>query len=307
MTSPEAVRIFLKGMCMGTADVVPGVSGGTMALILGIYQRLLEAIRSFDVQLIKLLVRLEIRAAIRHVDLWFLVVLGSGIFSSILFFTRVIPLPSLVQTDPEPVFALFFGLIVGSIIVLFRGLGKLSVLDYVLTAAGVGIGFAVVNLVPVNTPEASWFIFLTGMVAISALLVPGLSGSFLLLIMKKYAYILDAIGRFDFTIVMPFGLGAVVGVVLFSRVLSWLLRNMYQHTLVTIIGILIGALWVIWPFQERVYETVREKARLVSSDPILPSTVDAETGLAIGLAVIGFVGVMLLSRLGNRASLASST
>jgi putative membrane protein len=297
-----ALHITLKGFCMGTADVVPGVSGGTIALILGIYQRLLEAIGRFDVKLLKLLTRGDFAGAAKHIDWLFLIPLGVGIFAALMFFTRVVSLPHLVQTQPELVFATFFGLIIGSVVLLLRGLGTLDFLGYVFLITGSLIGFGVVNLVPVETPESAWFIFVTGAVAISALILPGISGSFLLLIMKKYAFIFDALGRFDFAVIVPFTLGAAVGLLGFSRVLVWLLRCYYEKTLLTIVGVLIGSLWVIWPFQERLYETVRDKPRVVASTPYVPDIIDGSVVTAGALALIGLALVLLLGRLSRNAS-----
>ena len=298
----QALRIALKGFCMGTADVVPGVSGGTMALILGIYQRLLEAIGQFDVALLRLLGRGQVAQAARHVDLIFLIPLVAGIFAALMFFTRVVSLPHLVQTQPESVFALFFGLIVGSVVLLLRGLGTLDLSGYMLLITGFLIGFSVVNLVPVETPETEWFVFVTGAIAISALILPGISGSFLLLIMKKYAYIFDALGRFDFTVIVPFALGAMVGLLGFSRVLVWLLHRFYQKTLVTIVGVLIGSLWVIWPFQERLYELVRDKPRLVASTPYFPDFMDGSVIFATALSFTGLVMVLFLGHISRNSN-----
>ena len=300
MSRAKALGIAAKGFCMGTADVVPGVSGGTMALILGIYPRLLETIRSFDFQALRLLMRGEFRATARHVDLVFIVPLAIGLFCALMFFTRVVSLPALIRSQPEPVFAVFFGLIVGSVILLLRGLARFGVSEILLLLVGLALGFGVVNLVPVETPETSWFIFLTGAVAISALILPGISGSFLLLIMKKYAYIFDALGRFDFSVIVPFALGAGIGLLCFSRVLSWLLRHYYEKTLSAIIGVLIGSLWVIWPFQERLYESIRGKSRLVSSEPYWPGVIDGSVVFAFALALAGLVAVLMLGWLSRR-------
>lgn len=287
---------------MGMADVVPGVSGGTMALILGIYQRLLDAIRSFDTRFVGHLLRGEFAAAIERVDLKFLIPLGIGIFAALMFFTRVVPLPLWVQTQPQLVFAFFFGLIVASILVLIRGLQKFTILDYLVLLAGVAGGWFVVTAVPVETPNDWWFIVVTGMLAISALILPGISGSFILLIMKKYAYILGAISEFNFAVIAPFALGAIISLMLFSRLLSSLLKHFYQRTLVTIIGILIGSLWIIWPFQNRTYELVRNKSRLIASQPIMPDAISSTVVLAIALSVLGFVLVLALAAFAHRKS-----
>ena len=299
--SPSALALTAaKGFCMGAADVVPGVSGGTMPFILGIYQRLLEAIRAFDLTAARLALTFKLRELIARVDLVFLLALGLGIGSALLFFTRVVPLPTLIRTHPEHIYALFFGLITGSIVILVRELGRLRANDWIAIVAGALVGFAVINMVPFETPEASWFVFVAGALAISAMILPGISGSFILLLLQKYAYIFDAIGRFDFSIIIPFGLGCATGLLLFSRILAWLLRHFYRATLVTIIGILVASLWRIWPFQDRQYVVVRDKERLMASFPEIPGQfADTETA-ALGLALLGLVAVLMLQFIATR-------
>ncbi len=299
--SPSALALTAaKGFCMGAADVVPGVSGGTMAFILGIYQRLLEAIRAFDLTAARLALTFKLRELIARVDLVFLLALGLGIGSALLFFTRVVPLPTLIRTHPEHIYALFFGLIAGSIVILVRELGRLSANDWIAIVAGALVGFAVINMVPFETPEASWFVFVAGALAISAMILPGISGSFILLLLQKYAYIFDAIGRFDFSIIIPFGLGCATGLLLFSRILAWLLRHFYRATLVTIIGILVASLWRIWPFQDRQYVVVRDKERLMASFPEIPGQFADTEIAALGLAFLGLVAVLMLQFIATR-------
>tara|TARA_Y100001934_G_C12375607_1_gene789014 strand:- start:2260 stop:3195 length:936 start_codon:yes stop_codon:yes gene_type:complete len=299
--SPSALALTAaKGFCMGAADVVPGVSGGTMAFILGIYQRLLEAIRAFDLTAARLALTFKLRELIDRVDLVFLLALGLGIGSALLFFTRVVPLPTLIRTHPEHIYALFFGLIAGSIVILVRELGRLSANDWIAIVAGALVGFAVINMVPFETPEASWFVFVAGALAISAMILPGVSGSFILLLLQKYAYIFDAIGRFDFSIIIPFGLGCATGLLLFSRILAWLLRHFYRATLVTIIGILVASLWRIWPFQDRQYVVVRDKERLMASFPEIPCQFADTEIAALGLALLGLVAVLMLQFIATR-------
>ena len=296
----DHIVIVTKGFCMGAADVVPGVSGGTMAFILGIYRRLVEAIRAFDVQFVRLLLRLHPAAAARHVDLAFLLPLLLGIFAAIMFFTRVVPLPVLIQTQAELIYGLFFGLILASVAVLMAEIGRVGWRGAVAILAGAVTGFMLVNLVPMETPETSWFVFISGSIAITAMILPGISGSFILLILRKYAYVLDAVGRFDFAVILPFAVGAAVGLLVFSRVLTWLLHHYYRLTLLVISGILLGSLWIIWPFQARVYESVRGKSRLIGSSPIWPTDWDARTWLSLALLAIGFAAVMALHWLSRR-------
>lgn len=275
-TTKEIPSLFVKGFMMGSADVVPGVSGGTMALILGIYQRLIDAIKSVDTNTLKSLLSLKISDVFKQIHWFFLVVLLSGILSAIMFVTRVIKLPELMFTNPEPVYGLFFGLIVGSVWYVLKGLGKLTVGNVLWIIVGTAIGFRVVTLVPTDTPEAMWFVFLSGSLAITAMILPGISGSFILLILRKYDYILMQFSKLGgpetmdaLWVLVPFGLGLVIGIVMFSRVLSWLLHHYYAITLCVLVGFMIGSLYVIWPFQDREYSESVRSEQVEFNDPII--------------------------------------
>ena len=285
---------------MGAADVVPGVSGGTMALILGIYQRLLVAIRSFDLALLRLVAAGRFRDAAKHIDIVFLIPLGAGIVAAILFFTRIISLPLLVRDHPEQVYALFFGLIVGSIAVLLRMLGPMRLRDMTCLVAGTLLGLVVVTVVPVETPDDAWFIFLSGALAICAMILPGISGSFILLLLRKYEHVFNAIGRFDFAVILPFALGAITGLMVFSRLLVWMLKHHYRVTLTTIVGMLVGSLWILWPFQARDYTLIRGMQKLVHSTPIWPAELGSGETLAIALCAVGFVAVVIIDMVARR-------
>ncbi len=281
-TPSEIPSLFAKGFLMGSADVVPGVSGGTMALITGIYERLINAIKSADLKAIGALVRFRFKEVFSRVHWFFMLVLLSGVFSAILFVTRVIKLPELMFTHPEPVYGLFFGLIVGSVWYVLKGIDTHQWTSVVWVALGTAIGFWVVTLVPTDTPEATWFIFLSGSLAITAMILPGISGSFILLILRKYDFILGQFGKLGgpetvdaLMVLVPFGFGLVVGIMLFSRVLSWLLSRYYKPTLYVLVGFMIGSLYVIWPFQDRAYaESVRTE--LVTADDPLVEQLQAE-------------------------------
>jgi putative membrane protein len=261
---------------MGSADVVPGVSGGTMALITGIYTKLIDAIKSVDGTAISLLLRFRLRELFAHVHWQFLGTLFTGIILAVLFFTRVVPLPLLIFTHPEPIYGLFFGLIVGSIILLVMDIRPIGYWKLFYLVIGTLIGYWVVNLVPTNTPDALWFIFISGCVAISAMILPGISGSFILLILGKYSHIFGQFAELGgpnnadaIKILGVFGVGLVVGLALFSRFLSWLLHKYSIATLCVLIGFLVGSLSVIWPWQVRSYETLTEVITIASDDPRL--------------------------------------
>jgi len=292
--------VVLKGFCMGSADIVPGVSGGTMALILGIYEQLLNAIRSFNLHWLKLVAGFRLADASRQNDLFFLIPLFVGIVAALLFFTRVVPLPSLIISHPEEIYGLFFGLILASIFILMGEVKRFGAREMGFSLAGILIGLAIVNLVPVETPTAGWFIFLCGFVAICAMLLPGISGSFILLILGKYAYIINALGQFDFVVIGLFGAGALIGLAAFSRAIGWLLNRYQQPTLILIKGILIGSLWMIWPFQERVYMTLHGKQKLVEAHPLWPDRFDSTVVASLGFLAGGVILVMVIHLLSRR-------
>lgn len=281
---------------MGAADVVPGVSGGTMAFILGIYTRFIDGIKSFDSTWLLACLKLDFRTALTRPHFAFMLPLVGGIFLAMLFFTRVVPLPRLLQTHPEQVYGLFFGLIAGSIIVLLRELGRLQARDLLPLLGGLLLGAVVVTAVPAETPHTWWFVMLSGALAICAMVVPGISGSFVLLILGQYAHVLDALGHFRFGVIIPFMAGAGAGVFLFTRLLSWLLHRFERGSLLAINGILVASLWVIWPFQQRVYIEVRGKSRLLESNPVLPAP-EAALGGALLMAVVGLALVIALHRM----------
>jgi putative membrane protein len=269
-TLKEGPLLWIKGFLMGSADIVPGVSGGTMALILGIYERLLDAIKSVNRPFLKYLISFKWVSAFKELHVKFLIFLFAGIFTALAFFTKVVPLQVYMFTHPEIVFGLFFGLILGSIYILYKSLTEISWQEIVMSIVGIAIGLWIVNLVPADTPENAAFVFLSGMISICAMILPGISGSYLLLIMRKYDYLLSNIGMIGGTETMdgiigllPFMLGAVVGLAAFSRFLSWLLGKYHSQTISVLIGFLIGSLFVIWPFQNREYiEQVREVEEL---------------------------------------------
>ena len=273
-----------------------------MALILGIYRDLIDAIKSFDLDWAKAVLRVDLKQALSLPHFHFLIPLMIGIFAAVMFFTRVISIPNLLETSPELIYGLFFGLIVGSIIVLFQDLKIWSTNSIFALAAGIAFGFLVVTLVPAETPTASWFIFCSGAIAICAMVLPGISGSFILLILGKYAYVLDGIGHFKLNILVPFALGAALGLMLFTRFLSWLLHTYERITMNFIVGILVASLWVIWPFQEREFVIVRDKKRLISSMPILPEQF-SHALMPLVLAVVGCVLVITINAIAkNRVS-----
>lgn len=279
---------------MGTADVIPGVSGGTMAFILGIYPELIAAIKSFDLIWLRSIVRFDMETITSRPHFGFIFPLLFGIGAALLFFTRVIPLPELLQRYPEQVYGLFFGLISGSSIVLLRNMIRVDLREMMVLVAGTVLGLIIFNIVPLSTPDSWWFIFLSGALAICAMILPGISGSFILLILGKYTYIFNAIGYLNSSVLIPFILGAITGLAVFSRVLAWVLHRFYRDTILAITGLLISSLYVIWPFQDRYYEYVEGSLKLISSSPRFPDTWHAAFFVTFILILAGLISVLFM-------------
>lgn len=247
---------------MGSADVVPGVSGGTMALITGIYNRLVYAVKSADSRALRALLTFRVSEIFTYLHWKFLLILLAGIFGAVLFFTKVVPLQIYMYTDPELIYGLFFGLIAGSVFILMKEVGSddRNWKSLLALVAGTLIGFWVVTLVPTDTPESFFFVFGSGMIAFCAMILPGISGSYFLLILGKYDYVLSQFARLGdqtgtaLLALLPLFLGGAAGLILFSRLLTWLLQNYYALTLMLLIGFLIGSLYVIWPYQVRTFQ-----------------------------------------------------
>jgi putative membrane protein len=241
---------FLKGMAMGAADVIPGVSGGTIAFITGIYQRLLIALSSIGPALWPLFRTEGFAAVWRRMDGAFLLALFSGVLTSIVLLASLIS--HLLATYPHLLWGFFFGLILGSAIFILRVAGTISPVHWVVLLASAVIAWLITDLTPVSIEPNVLNLFVGGVVAISAMILPGLSGSFLLLMFGLYPPIMDAIKTFDFEILGVFAAGCVVGLLLFSRVLSYLMARYYTMLMVALTGLMLGALNKVWPWKETV-------------------------------------------------------
>ena len=275
----ESPYLIVKGFLMGSADIVPGVSGGTMALITGIYHRLIDAIKSVNGRLITQLLKFRLKEVFGILHWKFLVLVFSGMILAVAFFTHIVPLQIYMFTHSEIVYGLFFGLIVGSVFLLIAEVAlKNWKWKYAIPlAAGALFGFWIVTLVPADTPETFLFVMLSGAISICAMILPGISGSYILLILRKYGYILTQISKIGSSETLtgiinliPFFIGAIIGLALFARLLSWFLKRNYSVTILVLVGFLVGSLYVIWPFQEReFYETVRAETVLPVTDPLV--------------------------------------
>ncbi len=283
-----------SGFCMGTADVVPGVSGGTMAVALGIYHQLLAAITSIGKDAVAALLKRDLKGLFAVVHWRFLLALVSGIGLGVALMVKVVKLPEMVEaaSPHRPlVYAIFFGMVLASALILGRHVNAWSLARVVLLLVGGVIGFAIVNLVPVETPEHPLFIFFSGAIAICAMLLPGISGSFILLILNKYAYVLGALSKLDLLVIIPFALGCLAGLLSFSRFLKWLLDRWQESVLACLVGLLIGSLWRIWPYQTLTEVVVRDKARVIGATPYLPDSLDPALVAGLVAGIVFVIGI----------------
>jgi len=244
--------LYIKGLAIGAVDLVPGVSGGTIAFITGIYEELLYSLRSLTPKNFKLFFVGKFREFWKAINGSFLLVLALGIATSILSLVKVVKY--MLNDHPIITWSFFFGLIAISTISILKTIRKFEFPMYICFGVGAVIAYMVTVMSPAQTPNDLWFIFLCGMIAICALLLPGTSGSFMLLMMSKYYYIIDAIDfqDFKFDIVIVFICGAVTGLLSFSHFLSWLLRKYHDITISLLAGFLFGSLNKVWPWKVQI-------------------------------------------------------
>lgn len=274
---------------MGAADVVPGVSGGTLAFILGIYERFLKALTSFNLEAFNLLRRGRWRTCWEHIDGTFLAFLFTGILLSIASLAGAISY--MLEHRPVPLWALFNGLILGALPYLLKPI-KFNWRRSIVLVLGVVFGASISFLTPMQSSPEPWLFFIAGFIAICAMILPGVSGSFLLLLMGMYAPVVAAVSDFQIGLLLLFASGCVVGLLAFSRLLSTLLQRFHDGMLALLCGIVIGALLRIWPWQH--------ESALITPGRYAELSGDADIGLAIVGVVIGFAiirALMLLEKM----------
>ncbi len=248
------IIVAVKGACMGAADVIPGVSGGTIAFIMGIYDDFVGSLAAINGEAVKLLFKGQFKAFWKHINGSFLLSLVIGIGISVISLAGLMQM--LLSDFPIQTWAFFFGLIVASSIFIIRGISGWRLREGLLLVLGIILGVVICTLSPTQTPDGLWFIFLSGAIAICAMILPGISGSFILLILGKYQYIMGVISDFvsgvefgrNLLILGVFAIGAVVGILGFSKFLHWLLARWNKETLIVLAGFIIGSLVKVWPW-----------------------------------------------------------
>ena len=294
------VALFAKGLAMGAANVIPGVSGGTIALITGIYQRLIDAIRHVDATTARLVLSGDLGGAWRRLDgRWLAVVLG-GVLVSIVSLARVFEW--LLERHERPTMAFFFGLILLSVVYVARGVARWTPSSAAALALGTATAVGIALLAPASENASPLYVFVCGVVAISSMILPGLSGSFVLIVMGNYALVLGAISSFSLGVLVPLALGCAFGLVAFSHVLSWVLRRAPDQTLALMTGFVLGSLLVIWPWKETLVETIERGAGEAPKEVVtgyrwfLPDWSSPETLVAVALILVGIGTIWAMER-----------
>lgn len=298
---------------MGAADVVPGVSGGTIAFISGIYQELIDSINNVNLSVLKTLKKEGLKAAWQQVNGSFLLTLLTGIGISILTFSKVIT--HLLETQPILVWSFFFGLIIASIALIWKETSNWKMVDILALIIGIALSYYITIARPVSSPDSYWYLFLSGFIAIIAMILPGISGAFILLLMGSYETVIGTINQFRDGLVNfntevlgqailklgVFAIGAIIGLKSFSKVLHWMFEKHKNTTLALLIGFMAGSLNKVWPWKQVLETRINSHGEVVPyiDKSILPQNFDGQPQIltAITLAIIGFIVIFGMEKL----------
>ena len=308
----EEVATFLKGFAMGAANVVPGVSGGTIALITGIYERLIDALKSFDSEALKLGLGFKIGALWKKIDGLFLTTLILGVGVSIVTLAQVLEYE--FENHPKLIWSVFFGLIAASIPLVAKAIKRWSPDVIAVFFIGAAIAVSMAFLTPASESKDFVYLIFCGVAAMCSMIIPGLSGSFVLLLMGNYRLVLSSVNALtsgDFSVILsvllPVGLGAVVGLLVLSRFLSWLFSQHQDRAIGTITGFVAGSLVIIWPWKDKVLETIENKEG--AEDKIVgyenwhfPDLATGEAWFQLGSVGLGIMLILATEYLANQNS-----
>ena len=300
--------VGLKGCAMGMADVVPGVSGGTIAFISGIYEELLDSIKSLDIEALKLFFTGKFRQFFEKINGKFLFSLIAGIGVAILTMARL--MTYMLENHPIITWSFFFGLIIASALMVAREVNCWGVAPVITMLIGVVLSYWITVVSPATTPNDWWFIMLSGAIAICAMILPGISGAFILLLLGKYLFIMEAVTELNIGVLVLFAIGAVVGIVSFSHVLSWLLNKWHDATVTMLMGFMIGSLNKVWPWKQTL-ETyldshgVEQPLAQANVSPMQFEVLGSESHLVLAIVscVAGFALIYVIELIGKRVQI----
>ncbi len=303
----EFITNFLKGFAMGSANVIPGVSGGTIALITGIFERLLNSIKSFNTEALKLFFAGKWKAFARHTDLMFLLAVFAGIAASVLSLAKL--LKFLFAQYPVFVWAFFFGLVLASIYYVGKTINKISIPAVLFALIGIGIAILIAFGTPSQQNDNFLYLVLCGIVGTCSMILPGLSGSYVLLLMGDYELIMiDAVSMLTsqpleaLKILLPFVLGAAVGLIAFAHLLSWIFKRFHDQTIALLTGFILGSLPIIWPWKEQIVTSLKDGNEKITGYNWLMPSIDTEFFAAILFAALGIAIIIVTETLASRKS-----
>ncbi len=285
---------FIKGMGVGIANIIPGVSGGTIALITGIFERLIHALKSIDLQAFKLLFSGKWKSFIERTDLYFLLAVFSGAIIAIVLLARVFGF--LFADYPVYIWSFFFGLILASVYFVGKTVEHWRLSVYLFFALGTVIALLFTFLTPATENSGFFYLMICGVVAVCSMILPGLSGSFVLILMGNYQLVaIDAINNRDFTILFPVLIGAVLGLVGFSHLLSWVFKRFRDQTIAALTGFILGSLGVIWPWKNPIEQAFGDKIKVIGYEYMAPQ-MNAEFIIALIIMLAGILSIWLMER-----------
>jgi putative membrane protein len=286
--------LFIKGMSMGIANVIPGVSGGTIALITGIYEDLINSLKSFDTKSLKLITSLNFSGFIKYTNLYFLIAVFGGSIASV--FSIASLFKYLFTHYPILIWAFFFGLIIASIYFVGKRITKWNTATIISLVIGTGIALSLSFITPATENENLFFVFICGIIGISGMMLPGLSGSFILILMGNYELLMvTAVTELNLVLLGVFLLGSAFGLMSFSHILAWVFKHYKNPTLALLTGFILGSLSIIWPWKE-VAESIiiNGREKIIAYNWYLPNELNTQTVLAILLIIIGVLSVYAL-------------
>ena len=285
--------LFFKGMLMGIAEIIPGVSGGTLAFITGIYQELIYSIKSINLKSLRVLSKFQFKKFWKHINGKFLLTLLIGMLTSILLLSRLITF--LLENYNFQIWGFFFGLIISSAFLVSKSVSAFNFQNYIWLLIGLVVSGYISLVSPSSSPNSSIFIFISGAIAISAMILPGISGSFMLVFLSKYEFILNALNSFDMNILSIFISGCIFGLVTFSRLLSYLFKNFNDIVISTLVGFLLGSLIKIWPFYEVVEYDSNDNP--IYTNPVIPTAELLSDIINFTIfSLVGFFIMLLLNK-----------
>ena len=303
----EIISWFAKGFGIGAANVIPGVSGGTIALLTGIFERMIDALKSFNLKALRLLFKLKFKDFAKQTDLKFLLVVFLGVAVSIFTIARL--LEYLFDNFPIFVWAYFFGLILASVYFVGKTVEKYTLAVIISFIVGTAIAVWISFMNPATENSSFYFLIICGVVAVISMILPGLSGSFVLILMGNYTLILHSVNVLDFEVLLPVMIGAIIGLPAFSNVLSWVYKKFKNQTIASLTGFIFGSLLILWPWKNEEYligengmEVLNKEGEKIISgyERFIPESLNSEVLLVFAFFLTGILSLWVIERFAEK-------